>query len=222
MRIALAALLALTSTAIAQPADTYAPAPPAGGDAVLAEQVAQQLADRAQALFDAKQYADAKQLALEAIAQSNTGAAASHARYLVKLVNIQLGLRDDTPPPPPEKPLAPPPARSPMPDPTAPPAVEPMPTGLPDAALQPRPMPLPSQPPAEVERPSTPLDTKRIAEITHSSLYGGLFGAMIGSLFSSRHEAAGAIPVGIVAAGAAGYFLPPLIEIGRASCRERV
>ncbi|MCX5744254.1 MAG: hypothetical protein NT062_17330 [Proteobacteria bacterium] len=95
----------------AQPVDPYGPPPPltppsgptttqpppAPADPVLAEQVAEQVVARAQELYDAKLYLDAKQLAVEAAVTSPSGPAADHARMIIKLVNQQLGIRDDGP-----------------------------------------------------------------------------------------------------------------------------
>ena len=69
------------------PAPAPAPAPlPAPGqvrtdDPVLAEQIARALVHRAQELFDARVFLDAKQLAVEALVQSPKGQAAEQARY---------------------------------------------------------------------------------------------------------------------------------------------
>jgi hypothetical protein len=114
----LAVLLAATS-ASAQPADPYAnppstpapaPTPPvaptvAPADPVLAEQVAESLVDRAQELLDAKVFADAKQLAVEALVKAPTGPAADRAKLVIKQANAALGIvepQDSPPPPPPD------------------------------------------------------------------------------------------------------------------------
>lgn len=78
------------AVASAQPAPPP-PAPPAA-DEVLNEQIAASLVARAQELFDAKFYADAKQLALEALVKSPRGTSASQAQYLIKAVNTALGI----------------------------------------------------------------------------------------------------------------------------------
>jgi len=62
---------------------------------VLAEQVAGALVQRAQELFDAKVYIDAKQLAVEALVKSPKGPAADQARFLIKAINQQLGIVDE-------------------------------------------------------------------------------------------------------------------------------
>jgi hypothetical protein len=73
------------------------PPPTSPDDPVLKEQVAQQLVHRAQELFDARVFTDAKQLAVEALVKSPKGAAAEHAKYLIKKINQQLGIDDDKP-----------------------------------------------------------------------------------------------------------------------------
>lgn len=79
----------------ADPAPTAAPDPAA---AQLNEEIAFSLAARAQELLDAKQYADAKQLAIEAIAKSPRGVAAERAQLILRAANTALGIA--TPPPP--------------------------------------------------------------------------------------------------------------------------
>src|SRR5687768_2268016 len=78
--------------------------PPAkpGEDMVLAEQIAASLVARAQELFDAKVYIDAKQLAVEALVRSPRGQAAAQAQFLIKAINTALGITD-APAKPPEK-----------------------------------------------------------------------------------------------------------------------
>jgi len=210
-RTTLAVLLALTSVASAQPADPYGPAQPTdpygppptppgatppgatppgatpgSDDAVLAEQIALDLVMRAQQLFDARVFVDAKQLAVEALVKSPKGAAAEHARFLIKLVNKQLGIADS-------------------PDPTQPGApVDP--TAVPDPTQPVVPPVLPPQP----EVPGA--NAARNAARVHGGLYAGLIGATIGSFFSEKTPAGGAIPLGIVAGAAGGWYLPRLIE----------
>src|SRR5215467_6141726 len=102
--------LAGSGTALAQSAD---PAPqdpyanPPGKDPVLSEQIAEQLVARAQELFDAKVYVDAKQLAVEALMESPKGNAAERAKFIIKNVNAQLGITDDGGAPPVVQPIAP-------------------------------------------------------------------------------------------------------------------
>jgi hypothetical protein len=111
---ALAVMLAATS-ASAQPVDPYGnatpatPTPPvqvpAPVDPVLSEQVAESLVDRAQELLDAKVFADAKQLAVEALVKSPTGPAADRAKLVIKQANAALGIvepQDQPPQPPPD------------------------------------------------------------------------------------------------------------------------
>ena len=88
------------------PQDPYGPAPaPApdpearsSEDAALAERVAAALVQRAQQLADARVFLDAKQLAVEALVKSPTGAAAEQARALIKTINQQLGIAAPEPP----------------------------------------------------------------------------------------------------------------------------
>lgn len=120
----LAVVIASTGVASAQPADPYAPPPPpppaapappapapapdqpadpygppeVSSEQVLAEQVAQSLVQRAQDLFDARVFVDAKQLAVEALVTSPRGAAAEHAKTLIAAINKQLGISDGEPP----------------------------------------------------------------------------------------------------------------------------
>src|SRR5215510_5907101 len=77
------------------PAVPQAPAPVTPPDPVLAEQVARSLVYRAQELYDARVFADAKQLAIEALGKSPKGAAAEQARFLIKAINQELGIVDE-------------------------------------------------------------------------------------------------------------------------------
>ncbi len=115
--IALLGCLAAPALAHAQPGDPYRqrkpepppnipvptpeqlPPPRPGDDGVLAEQVARTIVQRAQELFDARVYVDAKQLAVEALVRSPRGAAAEQARFLIRSINDQLGISDDAPKP---------------------------------------------------------------------------------------------------------------------------
>jgi len=193
----------------AQPADPYGPAPtppaptppaptpprqtppsdvpptsPGPEDPVLAEQIALDLVMRAQQLFDARVFVDAKQLAVEALVKSPKGAAAEHARFLIKSVNKQLGIADS---PDPTQP-APPVDLTPIQDPAQPavPVLPPQPE-VPGAA------------------------NAKLATRVHGGLYLGLIGATIGSFFSKDTPEGGAIPVGIAAGVAGGLYLPRLI-----------
>ncbi len=196
------AVLAGSAIASAQPADPYAPAEPADpyaapakpapippstppaldADPVLAEQIAQSLVARAQELFDARVFVDAKQLALEALQQSPKGAAGEHARYLVRLANKQLGVPDQ-----------------PLPGDTV---------QIDASAVEDTDKvtihndPLPAQP----ERPDAQIATR-----VHGALYFGLLGTTIGSFFSSENPENGAIPTGLGAA-IGGALLAPMIE----------
>ena len=89
-RLLLACTL-LASVAHAQPA-----APPTG-DAVLNEQIAASLVARATELYEAKFFADAKQLAVEALVRSPRGTAADQAKHLIGLINTALGVREPNP-----------------------------------------------------------------------------------------------------------------------------
>ncbi len=87
---------------------------PPPGEPVLAEQVAASLVARAQELYDARVFVEAKQLAVEALVTSPRGAAAEHAKYLIKRVNERLGITEAPPAPamevrPPAGPGTPPP-----------------------------------------------------------------------------------------------------------------
>ncbi len=91
------------------PVDPYAPAPtpapasaPSGAalEAQLAEEIAFSLAARAQELLDAKQYADARKLASEAIERSPNGVAAERARLILRAANTALGEATVEPAPP--------------------------------------------------------------------------------------------------------------------------
>ena len=155
---------------------------------MLAEQVARSIVQRAQELYDARVYADAKQLAVEALARSPKGAAAEHAKFLIKMVDEKLGIQQ--PPPPDEVDLTP------FQDATPPPSV------------------------AGPERPSR--GDARLSARVHLGLQGGLLGATIGSFLSDDSPASGAIPVGLVAGLAAGYFLPgPLDKLGWSEAQLR-
>lgn len=161
-----------------------APQDPYGADPVLNEQIAEQLVSRAQELLDAKIYVDAKQLAVEAIVKSPKGNAADRARYIIKLVNQSLGIKDDPPPTPPSevKPgdnvdLTP------ITDPTAPtvPATVP--------------------PPAD-----TGVHDGRTAGMVHGAFYGGVLGATVGAYIGQDKPASVAVPLGI-ATGLGGGLL---------------
>ena len=145
------------------------PAPP-GTDPVLDEQIAEQLVSRAQELLDAKLWVDAKQLAVEALVESPKGTAAERARYIIRTVNLQLGIKDDVQPQPSLD--------------TRPP--EPDVKITDDTAPQPAPLP----PPAE----GITHHTGSLAATVHGALYGGLLGGLIGAAVDSSHPSDGGIP----------------------------
>jgi len=179
---ALLVVLALSAPAAAQPVDPYA-APP-GQDPVLNEQIAEQLVARAQELIDAKLWVDAKQLAVEALVQSPRGNSAERARYIIKIVNQQLGIKDDiAPPPAPPPPIEPPPVDNTITDPTLHPTAS------------------PAQPPAE----GGEHHDGNTAALVHGGFVGALLGATLGAAFDSDHPQNGAIPLGL--AGALGGAL---------------
>jgi hypothetical protein len=153
-------------------------APPALEDPVLGEQIAQSLVARAQELYDARVFVDAKQLALEALRQSPKGAAGEHARYLVRLANKQLGLPDQ-----------------PLPGDT----IQVNATAVEDDKVTIENDPLPPQP----ERPDN-----QVASRVHGALYFGLLGSTIGSFVSRENPENGAIPVGIGAAIGGALLAP--------------
>jgi hypothetical protein len=153
---------------------------------VLAEQVAAALVTRAQELFDAKVYTDAKQLAVEALQKSPKGTAADQARFLIKKVNEQLGIKDD------------PPAQPKIED-----KVDLTPIEDPTLARRPKVDTAPEVP--------TPRSSRLTAGI-HSGAYFGLIGATIGSVFDGDNPAGGAIPVGLAAGLAAGVYFPRVFD----------
>jgi len=162
------------------PTPTPTPDPDTG---VLNEQIALDLVMRAQQLYDARVFVDAKQLAVEALVKSPKGAAAEHAKFLIKSVNKQLGIAD-TP-----DPAEPPPDLTPITDPTQPPVTV-----------------VPPQP----EVPGA--DDAKNAMRVHGGLYLGLIGTTIGSFFSKDTPAGGAIPVGIAGGVAGVLFVLQLFE----------
>jgi hypothetical protein len=182
-----------SASALAQPAPQDPYANPPGKDPVLSEQIAEQLVARAQELYDAKIYVDAKQLAVEALVESPKGNAAEHAKFIIRQVNQQLGIRDDLAPPP-----QPPPQTLPPVD-TAP---------IDDPTLR---HPLPPVEPQPVEGGPIRDDGKIIA-MGYGGFYGGAVGAWIGSYFSSDHPAAGAVPMGVVLGAGAGLLAPRLVD----------
>jgi len=103
----------LAASAHAQPVDPYAPTPvavpppntwapaqpgpPADQDPQLADQVAASLVSRAQELFEAKIYLDAKQLAVEALVKAPNGPASARAKAIIKASNAALGIVETAP-----------------------------------------------------------------------------------------------------------------------------
>jgi hypothetical protein len=166
------------------------PAPPSGAPAAppadaaaakLAEDVAFAVAARAQELLDAKQYADAKQLAIEAVARSPRGVAAERAHVILRAANRGLGLPDPEQAPAPSEPEVKPPGPAEQaPAPAAPPA---------------------APPPRDAGAPS-PRQSARI----HGGLYGGVLGAALGSLIAD--EVGLEIAAGAAGAAAAAWFAP--------------
>ena len=74
--------------------------PPAAQDPVLAEQIATALVERATELYEAKLYADAKQLANEALVRSPRGLAADRAKHLIQAINTATGAKSEPAQPP--------------------------------------------------------------------------------------------------------------------------
>ncbi len=182
-------LIALSgsATALAQPAPQDPYANPPGKDPVLSEQIAESLVARAQELYDAKVYVDAKQLAVEALVESPKGNAAERAKFIIKMVNQQLGIPDENAPPPPPQP---------------PPQVDTTP--IDDPTMR---HPLP---PAEPPQPEggTHEDDGKVIAMGYGGYYGAVVGAWIGSYFSSSSPAAGAVPMAL-ALGAGGALGAP-------------
>lgn len=164
-------------------------------DPVLAEQVAEQLVTRAQELFDAKMYLDAKQLAVEALVESEKGPAAQHAHYLIQQVNQQLGIREE---PSPSSSTTAPSTSNPAPKPQA---VDVTPINDPThRAEQPGPA------------PEGGVHDGHTAATVHGALAGGLLGAAIGSWFDENNQAAGAVPLGLVGGAVAAFGVPRLVK----------
>lgn len=159
---------------------------PASDEAVLAEQVAAALVQRAQELYDARVFLDAKQLAVEALVRSPKGMAADQARFLIKSINQQLGIVDE-------------------------PEVQPE---LPDDKVDLTPITDPIDK-ERIDAPETPPDSVRAGRVTtgvHSALYVGLLGATVGAFIDDDSPAKGAVPVGVGAGLLAGWMLPRAID----------
>jgi hypothetical protein len=155
--------------------EPYAP------DAVLAEQIADQLATRAQELLDAKIYLDAKQLAVEALVKSPKGPAAERARYIIKLVNTHLDIKEDPAPTPPSEvvPVKP---------------DEDVDTSPIDSSTRPFD---PSRDPPPVQTSAVEGHDGKNAGLVHGALFGATLGAAIGALAKDDNPAAVAVPLSI-------------------------
>src|SRR5262245_40229562 len=167
------------------PADPYAP------DAVLEEQIAEQLVQRAQELLDAKFYLDAKQLAVEALVKSPKGNSADRARFIIKTVNQPLDIKEDPPPVPPSevKPAD---------------AVDTSPI---DSRFDPSRDPPPPEKPADTE-----LRDGRNAATVHGAIYGGILGATSGAFIGASHPAKVAVPLGLATAAGFGLLARPVVD----------
>jgi hypothetical protein len=171
----------LAATASAQPSDPY------GAEAIanVDEQVAVSLVARAQELLDQQMYAEARQLALEALQTRADGPAGTAARVIIRAASKQLAIPD-----------------APLPgDPTPPTPVQP------PAVLPPAPVPPPS---TETE----PLSRRDYEERIHGALFLGTIGAMIGAEASPDDSSgAGAASIVGVGAGVLGAIgLPYLVD----------
>jgi hypothetical protein len=157
---------------------------------VLNEQIAEQLVGRAQELLEAKIWVDAKQLAVEALVKSPKGTAADRARHIIKLVNTQLGIKDDPPPTPPSE--VKPEEKvdlTPISDPTAfDPSRDPVPVQTDDGR------------------------DGRLAGTVHGALYGGIIGATIGAYIGQDNPASVAVPVGIASGVGTGLLARKLVR----------
>jgi hypothetical protein len=199
MRLGSVALACLvTSAAHAQPGVTppVGPMPPPTAeprerdaiasvrdpDPVLAEQVAGALVARAQELYDARVFLDAKQLAVEALVRSPRGPAAEQAKFLIRAIDRQLGI------------IGPEPGTAG--DPVASqPASE-------DGSVIDR-----SREPAIAEPRASQWSAG-----AHGALYGGLLGTTLGAVLDPDQPARTAVPAGIAAGLVAGYAVPRLAD----------
>jgi hypothetical protein len=171
--------------------DASAPQDPYGADPVLDEQVAEQLVARAQELLDARIWVDAKQLAVEAVVRSPKGNAADRARHIIKIVNAQLGIKDDPAPTPPSE---------------VKPAESPDLTPITDpSAFDPSRHPPPRQSGAEGR-------DGRTAGMVHGALFGGLLGATAGAYIGGDNPASVAVPLGIATGIGSGLVAPLVVN----------
>lgn len=177
----LAAVLAASATASAQPVDPYAPAT---GAPQLSDEVAAALVARAQELFEAKTYLDAKQLAVEALVNAPNGPSSAKAKAIIKASNAALGIVERPAPVVDHAPISGP-------------STEPNALPVTDSTM-------PSPQPAATGY--------RAAAMTHGALFGGSLGGMIGALVRPKHQASGAVLLGLPLA-AAGAFIAP--EVAR-------
>jgi hypothetical protein len=197
VRARVLAVLVVTATASspvrAQPSDPYAPAGaapvppaplPADQDPALAEQIAANLVERADTLFEQRMFADAKQLAVEALVKAPKGRSADRARMIIKAVNQQLGIQEEPEPTKVE------------PTPVEPTKVEPEP-GVAGGIAE--------QAPISAEGHDGTLAAR-----VHGGLYAGLLGATVGSFIDSDHPARGAVPVGVVTGLVGAWYFPKL------------
>ncbi len=189
----------LPALARAQPSDPYGqrrPPPPRsipvpdpaqlpasrpGEDPVLAEQIARQLVGRAQELFDARVYVDAKQLAVEALVRSPRGDAADQARALIKAINQQLGISD-----------------------------EPVPVVAPVPPVEVDPMREPIDAPAP-ERPAEAGGSLRGRTLVSGVLWGGVLGGLIADAVDTEDTTAGDVLLGAAIGGGIGGLTASMI-----------
>jgi hypothetical protein len=171
------------STPTVEPADPYGTAPT---DPNLAESVAGSLVDRAQDLLDARELADAKQLAVEAIATSPNGPAAARAHAIIHTANAGLGVADDAP--------------APRPLPRGPAVEAPLDTG--------------SNTQVHDQLPAQPKHGGRLVASVYSGLLFGTIGATIGTAFSNDGggQATGGVIAGAVGATAGIVFVAPVLD----------
>jgi hypothetical protein len=160
-----------------QPTDPYA-----GQDPVLAEQVAQSLVQRAQELYDAKVYPDAKQLAVEALVKSPKGPSAEHAQFIIHQVNQQLGIVEEDKTPKVDL------------------------TPIEDPTLKKDKLPEVPKGPEDGEL------NRKVGASIHGGIYAGLLGATIGSFFDDQNQGEGAALVGIAAGVAGAAYTSKLTE----------
>jgi hypothetical protein len=146
---------------------------------VLAEQIAEQLVGRAQELIDARLWVDAKQLAVEALVQSPKGNASERARFIIRTVNQQLGIKDDVPPPVGDR----------LPE-----------VDLKITDMEPQ---VPAMPPP-VE--GVGHHSGSLAGTVHGAIYGGLLGGLVGAAVDSDHPSDGGVP-GALLGGVGGALV---------------